>query len=72
MIKLRRGSMLRLIAPLIALFTAMAASSVFLLLIEQNPFTVFGTLLAFSLGRADSIGALLFNATPLIFPDWHW
>ena len=67
MIKLRRGSMLRLIAPLIALFTAMAASSVFLLLIGQNPFTVFGTLLAFGLGRADSVGAVLFNATPLIF-----
>ena len=67
MIKLKRGFLLRLAAPLIALLAAIAASSVFLLMIGHNPFTVFTTLIAFSLGRSDSIGALLFNATPLIF-----
>ena len=67
MIKVKRGRVLRLAAPAMALLAAMAASSVFLLMIGQNPFTVFGTLIAFSLGRADSVAALMFNATPLIF-----
>ena len=52
MIKLKRGFLLRLAAPLIALLAAIAASSVFLLMIGENPFTVFTTLIAFSLGRS--------------------
>lgn len=67
MIQIKSGLLMRIAAPLLALGAAIAASSVFIVFIGQNPLTVFGTLLAFGLGRSDSIGALLFNATPLVF-----
>ncbi|HWR38973.1 MAG TPA: ABC transporter permease [Patescibacteria group bacterium] len=59
--------LLRLTAPVGAVLFAVLLSSVFLIAIDKNPLTVYLTMLAFGLGRMDSIAAILFNATPLIF-----
>ena len=58
---------LQVITPILAVLAALLLSSVPLLAIGKNPLLVYGTMLDFSLGRMDSIAAILFNATPLIF-----
>lgn len=59
--------LLSALALLASLLLAFFAGAVFLAIVGYNPFVVYGTLFSFSLGRSDSLGAILFYATPLIF-----
>jgi ABC-type uncharacterized transport system permease subunit len=58
---------LHIVAPVIAVFFSLALSSILFLAIGKDPINVYRTMLEFSFGRLDSLGAILFNATPLIF-----
>ena len=57
----------RLAAPVVSVLLALAAGAFFMFVAGYNPWQVYATLLTFSLGRADSIGSILFYATPLLF-----
>ena len=59
--------LLRLVAPIAAVLLALCAGALFMVLLGYNPWQVYVTLLSFSLGRSDSIGSILFYATPLLF-----
>ena len=59
--------LLRAVAPVAALLLSLAAGALFLLSAGYNPWQVYATLLTFSLGRSDSVGSILFYATPLLF-----
>ncbi len=59
--------LLRMLAPVAAILLSLLAGSLFVAVLGYDPRQVYGTLLSFSLGRADSLGAILFYATPLIF-----
>ena len=59
--------LLRLAAPILSVLLALAAGALFMFVAGYNPWQVYATLLTFSLGRADSIGSILFYATPLLF-----
>lgn len=59
--------LLQFCTPLAAVLFAMLVSSLLIAGIGKNPLEVYWTMAEFSLGRIDSIGAILFNATPLIF-----
>ena len=59
--------LLRAVAPVAALMLSLAAGALFLLSAGYNPGQVYATLLTFSLGRSDSVGSILFYATPLLF-----
>ncbi len=59
--------LLRILAPLAAVLLALCVGALFMLLLGYNPWQVYATLLSFSLGRTDSIGSILFYATPLLF-----
>ena len=64
--RLRLG-LLQILAPFLAIgFGALVASGI-ILAIGQNPLDVYGLMLRFSLTRSDSVAAILFKATPLIF-----
>jgi len=63
----RKYALLDLAAPVLAVLFAMAVASVALLVIGKNPLAVYGTMFAFSFGRLDSVAAILYKATPLIF-----
>lgn len=63
----RRISLLRLAAPLAALAISFLVGALLLVIIGKNPLTVYSTMFQFNFGRIDSIGAILFNATPLIY-----
>lgn len=63
----RRIQFLRLLAPLAALIVSFLAGAVLLLVIGKNPLSVYTTMFVFNFARIDSLGAILFNATPLIF-----
>lgn len=64
--RLRLG-ILQALAPLLAIgFGALVASGI-ILGIGKNPLEVYGLMLRFNLTRADSLAAILFKATPLIF-----
>lgn len=64
--RVRLGA-LQILAPLLAIaFGAVIASGI-ILGIGQDPLQVYGLMLRFSLTRIDSIAAILFKATPLIF-----
>lgn len=63
----QRMLLLRTAAPFFAVILAFLAGAVFIISVGHNPLVVYGTLFSFSFGRADSLGAILFNATPLIF-----
>lgn len=58
---------LRFAAPLAAVGLSLLVGALFMAALGYNPWQVYGVLLSFSLGRADSIGTVLFYATPLIF-----
>ena len=65
-VRLRLG-LLQILAPFLAIgFGALVASGI-ILAIGQNPLEVYGLMVRFSLTRSDSIAAILFKATPLIF-----
>jgi simple sugar transport system permease protein len=62
-----RLSLLQILAPLLAIgFGALVASGI-ILAIGKDPLEVYGLMLRFSLGRADSIASILFKSTPLLF-----
>ncbi len=64
--RLRLG-LLQILAPLLAIgFGALVASAI-ILAIGKDPFEVYGLMLRFSFTRADSVAAIFFKATPLIF-----
>jgi simple sugar transport system permease protein len=56
-----------LIFPLVAVAAAFVVGGVFVLLVGDNPFTVFRLLVGSALSWPDGIGYTLFYATPLIF-----
>lgn len=59
--------LIQILAPFLAiLFGALVASGI-ILAIGQNPLDVYALMLRFSLTRADSVAAILFRTTPLIF-----
>jgi simple sugar transport system permease protein len=59
--------MLRIVTPIIAIAFAVLLSSFLMIAIGKNPLAVYQTMVDFSFGRMDSVAAILFNATPLIF-----
>jgi simple sugar transport system permease protein len=59
--------LIQILTPFAAiLFGALVASGI-VLAIGRNPFDTYAVMLRFSLTRADSIAAILFRATPLVF-----
>ena len=60
-------TLLMLLTPIAAVLFASLLGSVVILLICGNPLEVYSILFSFSLGRADSVAAVFFKATPLIF-----
>ena len=62
-----KAKLLQAAAPVGALLFALLAGAAFIAAIGYNPLIVYGTFFSFSLGRSDSLGAILFYATPLIF-----
>lgn len=58
---------LQFLTPIIAVIFALLVSSLLFLLIGKDPLEVYLTMAEFSFGRIDSVGSILFNATPLIF-----
>ncbi len=50
-----------------AILFAMFIGSLVIMFIGKNPITVYQSMLQFTFGRSDSIGAILFKSTPLIF-----
>jgi len=63
----KRFSLLETGGPLLAILFAMLVASVALVMIGKNPFEVYATMFTFSLARLDSVAAILYKATPLIF-----
>ena len=62
-----RLGLLQVLAPLLAIgFGALVASAI-ILAIGENPLAVYGMMLRFSFTRPDSLAAILFKATPLLF-----
>jgi len=60
-------TVLEVSSPVLAVLFAMLVASIALLAIGKNPLQVYGTMVAFCLGRADSVVNILYKATPLIF-----
>ena len=59
--------LIQILAPFLAiLFGALVASGI-ILAIGENPLDVYALMLRFSLTRADSVAAILFRTTPLVF-----
>jgi simple sugar transport system permease protein len=58
---------LQLATPIIAIGVAFLIGAVIILLTGKNPFLVYWTMFAFSFGQLDSIGIILYRATPYIF-----
>ncbi|MBD0326467.1 MAG: ABC transporter permease [Pyrinomonadaceae bacterium] len=56
-----------LLFPLIAVVAAFIVGGIFILLVGDNPFKVYGLLIGSALSWPDGIGYTLFYATPLIF-----
>jgi len=64
--RLRLG-LLQILAPMLAIgFGAVVASGI-ILAIGKNPIEVYGLMLRFSFTRIDSVAAIFFKATPLLF-----
>jgi simple sugar transport system permease protein len=62
-----RLGLLQALAPLLAIgFGALVAAGI-MLAIGRDPLQVYSTMVRFSLTRADSVAAILFKATPLLF-----
>lgn len=57
----------QLVFPLIAVVAAFIVGGIFILLVGDNPFRVYGLLIGSALSWPDGIGYTLFYATPLIF-----
>jgi simple sugar transport system permease protein len=59
--------LLQVLAPVLAIGFGALVASVIILLIGKDPVAVYGTMVRFSLTRPDSLAAILFKATPLLF-----
>lgn len=67
-ISLYTGSILRnFISSVLALVVAIAISTVIILIVGKDPFSVYSMFLGETLGNPYGIGQVLFRATPLIF-----
>lgn len=53
--------------PFLAILFASFIGSLIMLAIGKNPLMVYAEMFSFSFGRIDSVGTILFRATPLIF-----
>jgi general nucleoside transport system permease protein len=58
---------LQIATPALAILFGMLLSSLIILAIGRNPLDVYGVMVRFSLTRQDSVVAILFKTTPLIF-----
>jgi len=54
-------------SPFVAVLFAVLIGSGIMLMIRKNPIEVYSVMFKFCLGRADSLGTILFKATPLVF-----
>ena len=64
--RLRLGA-LQVLTPFLAIAFGFAVAAGIILAIGKNPLDVYSLMLRFSLTRADSLAAIFFKATPLIF-----
>ncbi len=64
--RLRLG-ILQVLTPFLAIAFGFAAAAAIILAIGKNPLDVYSLMLRFSFTRADSLAAIFFKATPLIF-----
>ncbi|HET8678608.1 MAG TPA: ABC transporter permease [bacterium] len=64
--RLRLG-VLQILTPFLAIAFGFAAAAGIILAIGKNPLEVYALMLRFSFTRADSLAAIFFKATPLIF-----
>jgi len=62
-----RLALLQAMTPPLAILFGFVAAAGIILAIGKDPLDVYGMMLRFSLTRVDSIAAILFKATPLIF-----
>ncbi|TYP56104.1 ABC transporter permease [Thermosediminibacter litoriperuensis] len=60
-------TVMRILAPVLAIVLSAFISSIVILAIGKSPWQVFYTIFRFSLSRLDSVAIILYNATPLIF-----
>ncbi|ADL07362.1 ABC transporter permease [Thermosediminibacter oceani] len=60
-------TVLRVLAPVLAIVLSVLISSIVILAIGKSPLQVFYTIFQFSFSRLDSVAIILYNATPLIF-----
>lgn len=58
---------LQIAAPVLAILFGALIASLIILAIGRNPLEVYGVMVRFGLGRADSLLSIFFKATPLIF-----
>lgn len=58
---------LQFATPFIAIGFAFLIGGIIILLLGKNPFEVYWTMFSFSFGQLDSIGVILYRATPYIF-----
>jgi ABC-type uncharacterized transport system permease subunit len=62
-----RLGLLQVLAPLLAIGFGALVTAAIMLAIGRDPIEVYSTMVRFSLTRADSVAAILFKATPLLF-----
>jgi len=64
---IKREKLLEIFTPLLAVIAAFLVGGIFILVIGQNPFFIYGKLFSGTLGSPYGIAQVLFKATPLIF-----
>ena len=64
---IRREKLLEILSPILAVGAAFLVGGIFILIIGQNPFFIYGKLFSGALGNPYGIAQVLFKATPLIF-----
>ncbi|MDR7520858.1 MAG: ABC transporter permease [Armatimonadota bacterium] len=62
-----RLGLLQILAPLIAILAGALIAAGIILALGQNPLEVYAIMVRFSLARLDSLAAICFKATPLLF-----
>lgn len=63
----KREKLLEILSPVLAVIAAFLVGGIFILIIGQNPFFIYGKLFSGTLGNPYGIAQVLFKATPLIF-----
>ncbi len=64
---MNKEKLLEIFTPLLAVVVAFLVGGIFILLIGQNSFFIYGKLFSGTLGNTYGIAQVLFQATPLIF-----